>query len=364
MLIFAFGAQVAYTVVIGDTIPFVLSVACSTCNSNLLLIPFMSRTTIMIVTSTFLILPLCLLKDISTLSKTSFFSVIVVGFLVLIILFYSPIIAIQQHIPSIPFKEYFILRQTVFGGIGTLSFAFVCQHNSFIVFRSLEITTLDNWKLVAQYSITLALVLCSVLGISGYLSFLDDVQGNILNNFQPTDSMITIARILLACNMILTYPQECLVSRHCVLSLIDRLMLHYNQYISKDSDDDCDDCILQESLPYSSSRRSSIELKYIELSDSWLRIPVTLGLWLASLLIAVCFLNLGIVLEITGAVAGSIIGFVLPATIHIYRWRSASATTNGVVYWYQLVPAALMVIFGLLSMFAGIITVCLDDHIS
>ena len=34
-----------------------------------------------------------------------------------------------------------------------MSFAFVCQHNSFIIFRSLKRQTLENWKQVAHISV-------------------------------------------------------------------------------------------------------------------------------------------------------------------------------------------------------------------
>ena len=38
-------------------------------------------------------------------------------------------------------------------GIGAMFFAFVCQHNSFIIFRSLKRQTLENWKQVAHISV-------------------------------------------------------------------------------------------------------------------------------------------------------------------------------------------------------------------
>ena len=64
-----------------------------------------------------------------------------------------------------------------------MSFAFVCQHNSFIIFNSLQSPTFGSWKTVAQRSMTTAFALCAAFGIAGYLSFRSTVDGDVLNNF-------------------------------------------------------------------------------------------------------------------------------------------------------------------------------------
>ena len=103
-----------------------------------------------------------------------------------------------------------------------MSFAFVCQHNSFIVFKSLQQPTLAHWKQVASGSVGISFILCLLLGLVGYLSFLEYTQGNILNNFPPTGGAVNAARGLLAFTMVLTYPLECFVTRHCLLSMVNR----------------------------------------------------------------------------------------------------------------------------------------------
>jgi sodium-coupled neutral amino acid transporter 11 len=44
------------------------------------------------------------------------------------------------------------------------------------------------------------------MGIMGYLGFLDETQGDILNNFDPDTVQASAARILLAITMFFTYP--------------------------------------------------------------------------------------------------------------------------------------------------------------
>ena len=173
MFIFAYGAQVAYLVVIADTVPLVVGLF----NSGSF---FAVRNNVIGITATLVILPLCLLRDLSSLSFTSMISIIADIVLVMIVVINAPTIS---HDEGIKHNTISIISSSLFAGVGTMSFAFVCQHNSFLVFRTLKERTIDNWRKVAQGSITFAVVLSLILGIAGYLSFLEETKGDILNNF-------------------------------------------------------------------------------------------------------------------------------------------------------------------------------------
>lgn len=156
MFLFAYGAQVAYLVVIGDTIPLVAQ----------LFLPdslFANRNFTIALMSIVVILPLCLLKDLSSLSWTSLLSIGADIALVLIVLIAAPAASTAEGIKH---GEITILNSSIFIGIGTMSFAFVCQHNSFIVFRTLKEKTAKNWEKVARGSIFFSFLMCSTLGIA------------------------------------------------------------------------------------------------------------------------------------------------------------------------------------------------------
>lgn len=67
-----------------------------------------------------------------------------------------------------------------------MSFSFVCQHNSFLVYRSLKQPSMDNWNKVALLSISLAFFVVLTFGLAGYINFGFDVNGDVLTNF-PAD---------------------------------------------------------------------------------------------------------------------------------------------------------------------------------
>jgi solute carrier family 38 (sodium-coupled neutral amino acid transporter), member 11 len=181
MFLFAYGAQVAYLVVIGDTIPVVAA----------LFLPdsiFANRNITIALMSTIIVLPLCLLKDLSSLSWTSMLSIAADIALVLIVLIAAPAASASEGIKH---GEVTILNSSIFVGIGTMSFAFVCQHNSFIVFRTLKEKTSKNWEKVAKGSIFFSFLMCSTLGIA-------------VSTYTILSVRITIAAACSICRMILT----------------------------------------------------------------------------------------------------------------------------------------------------------------
>jgi sodium-coupled neutral amino acid transporter 11 len=141
MFIFAYGAQVAYLVIVGDTIPVVSKILFHS--------SFTDRTAVVTLLAVFIILPLCFLKNLSSLSWTSMLSIFADTLLILILVVASPEEASREKIKPV----FNFINSSLFAGIGTISFAFVCQHNCFLVFQSLTEQTYDNWKKVANLSV-------------------------------------------------------------------------------------------------------------------------------------------------------------------------------------------------------------------
>lgn len=75
------------------------------------------------------------------------------------------------------------------------SFAFVCHHNSLLIYGSLHTPTLDRFSAITHVSTALSLIFCLLLGLAGFLVFTDKTQGNILNNFSPVSNALKILLI-------------------------------------------------------------------------------------------------------------------------------------------------------------------------
>lgn len=88
-----------------------------------------------------------------------------------------------------------LINSGIFQAIGVISFAFVCHHNSLLIYGSLKKPTLDRFARVTHFSTSISMVACMVMALAGYLSFGDKTQGNVLNNFPTDNIMVNIARL-------------------------------------------------------------------------------------------------------------------------------------------------------------------------
>ena len=88
-----------------------------------------------------------------------------------------------------------LINDGVFQAIGVISFAFVCHHNSLLIYGSLKTPTMDRFARVTHYSTGISMLACMAMALGGYLSFGDLTQGNVLNNFPTNNVMVNIARL-------------------------------------------------------------------------------------------------------------------------------------------------------------------------
>jgi len=286
MFILAYGAMVAYLLIIKDTIPTILGIAHGTDGS------FWEREMIMLATSLIVVLPLSLQRDMASLSFTSVISVLADIILVVFIAAYAPIksnVSDAGGFGKVLQEDW--LNPTIFIGLGILSTAMACQHSAFIVSGSLVNKTQSRWATVTFRSLFISTVLCAVLGICGYLGFLEATEGDVLNNF-PSDTIESNgARSLLAITMFFTYPMECFVARHVIVKLM----------YGGDLDGPIDENGNPKKEFFCFSRRFA----------------VTIGIYVVTLIPALIVDDLGPVLSITGSLGGSMLSYMAPGMVYL-----------------------------------------------
>ncbi|KAG6004815.1 hypothetical protein E4U21_000771 [Claviceps maximensis] len=214
--IFAFGGMVAFGVIVGDTIPHVLLAIWP----NLPGVPLIGLLTDRRVAIAIFIMgvsyPLTLYRDISKLAKASTFALI--GMLVIV----ATVMIQGFFVPSEARGSFSTPLLTVNGGIfqaiGVISFAFVCHHNSLLIYGSLKTPTIDNFSRVTHYSTSISMLACLIMALAGFLTFGDKTLGNVLNNFPSDNSMVNVARLCFGLNMLTTLPLEAFVCREVMLT--------------------------------------------------------------------------------------------------------------------------------------------------
>jgi len=292
MLIMSFGAMVAYLLVLKDTFPVVFGIAQD---------DEKHKRIVLLVSSLTVVLPLSMQRDMADLSKTSTVSVMFDICLVLIVAICSPIKSRMDNVGGAEFiwKQSLVKPSTLFVGLGVLSFAFVCQDSSFIIAGSLRRPTKERWAVVTRASLLTCATLSTIIGVAGYLGFLSDTQGNILNNFTniqpsarvcgmvPVQGAIDIARGLLGATMFCVYPLASYVARHVLI------VLYFQGRTAHEGDD------------------------HSVLARKDRRTVLTLILYVFAIVPALLFKNLGTVLAATGAVGGSCLSYLGPGAAFI-----------------------------------------------
>jgi sodium-coupled neutral amino acid transporter 11 len=183
--------------------------------------------------------------------------------------------------------------------------AFVCHHNSLLIYGSLRKPTMDRFARVTHFSTTISMFACLAMALAGFLTFGDKTLGNVLNNFPNNNVMVNIARLCFGLNMLTTLPLEAFVCREVMTN-----------YFYPDEE-------------FSMKRH----------------IIISSGLVFSSMLLSLLTCDLGAVFELIGATSACALAYILPPLCYI-KLSSRS---------WRTIPAVACVVFGFVVM--GISTV-------
>ncbi|TPX54398.1 hypothetical protein PhCBS80983_g05939 [Powellomyces hirtus] len=309
----------AYAVIVGDTLPLVLSHVVSPTN---FLYPILSSRRVMITLCTlFVSLPLSLFRDVSALAKTSAVSLAAIVFIIVAVLVAGPGLPADQKGAA---EAISVLRPGLFQAIGVISFAFVCHHNTFLIYGSLKKPTMDRFAVVTRLSTGLSLLSCLILACGGYLVFTNKTHANILNNFPPDHVLINIARVAFGANMFLTFPLECFVCREVIYNYV---------------------------WAHPSAPDSISHLEVNNAVDTKTHVAITAGLSLSAMGIALATCDLGFLLELTGGFAATVLAYILPAACYI---KLASGPT---LSWKKAGPLACIAFGGIVMVLSTFLTI-------
>ncbi|KAJ2721045.1 hypothetical protein GGI07_004235 [Coemansia sp. Benny D115] len=285
------GGMASFIVIVGDTLPHVLSALFpSAAQSGFGQVAF-SRRFVVAFFVVFLAYPLSLYRDVGKLGKTSAFAVVAMCTIIVAVIVEGP--RIDPGLRADPGSPVVLASTGFFQAVGVITFAFVCHHNSFMIYGSLRKPTLNRYFEVIHISTAIATIASLVIAVFGYAYFREKTQGNILNNFPQDNFLINIARFLFALNMITTFPMETLVAREVVDALCFR------------------------DKPFSMKRH----------------VLITTVLCALGLLVGETVCNLGVLLELTGSMSASFLAFILPSACYIRLCSAPLLSKRTLPHW-------------------------------
>ncbi|KAK9884207.1 hypothetical protein WA026_005158 [Henosepilachna vigintioctopunctata] len=306
---YPFVAMVSYNIVVGDTVTKVLIRLTGMATTSF----FAKREVIVLLANLFITIPLCLYRNVSKLAKISFLSLICIVFIL-----FSMLVRIGEMSHKVPDNQasWKFFNNDIVPAIGVMAFAFMCHHNTFLIYTSIEEPDEKKWEIVTHVSIMTSLIVAVLFGLAGYTTFAAYSQGDLLENYCWDDDLMNLSRLLFSVQILLTYPIECLVTRE----------------------------VLENSLfKADPSSQVSDNTHYV----------ITLAIIFITYLISISTDCLGVVLELNGVLAAVPLAYVLPALSYL-------RLSEGSILNREKIPAVGVVVFGISIALFGVLFLFID----
>ncbi|XP_069890470.1 putative sodium-coupled neutral amino acid transporter 11 isoform X2 [Dipodomys merriami] len=204
--LYPFIAMISYNIIAGDTLSKVFQRIPGVDPENV----FIGRHFIIVLSTVTFTLPLSLYRNIAKLGKISFISTVLTTLILGIVM--TRVISLGPHIPKTE-DAWVFAKPNAIQAVGVMSFAFICHHNCFLVYGSLEEPTVTKWSRIIHMSIIISVFISVLFATCGYWTFTGFTQGDLFENYCRTDDLVTFGRFCYGVTVILTYPLECFVTR-------------------------------------------------------------------------------------------------------------------------------------------------------
>jgi len=328
-MLYAFGCLVAYIVVVKDNFASALKhlIFGSSLSNHFLAVMLGKEDIMTLLLSSIIILPLCLLRDMSPLSNLSAVSILSTGLIVSIVFYLfvaNPNDDVRENGGTL-YEKWFEVRSGIFESLGTFVFSFVSQHTVNLAYESLrpELQSLSTWKKVSSWSLSISTTLSLAVGVLVYMTFWQKTKSDIFEMYPPL-RIIDIAKLLLCISMLLTFPLPFFACRELTIVAVFTLLQNAEvigdntttEHANLDSMS-----AMEEPLLVLDDQEEEIEgereLPPWLLSQRQLALPyhivLTVVLWSIATFLAILAPSLGDVLDFVGCATGTVISFILPA---------------------------------------------------
>ncbi|KJE97807.1 hypothetical protein CAOG_07901 [Capsaspora owczarzaki ATCC 30864] len=326
VVVATFGTMISYLIIIGDMMSPLIGRWSGGTNADYCSLVADRRFSISI--ALLVLLPLSLPRSIHSLRFTSVFAVGAISYLLFVVILRSG--------ESISKTDLFVcdggscvvlaqLSESLFRAIPIITFAFTCQMNIFPIVSELKQPTRKRINLVIGTAMSICLTLYLLVATFGYLTFYDQVRGNILLNYDVNDDFVMVGRLALALVITFSFP---LMAQPCVANL--------------------------DALLFPRSRPAPVR--------HFIEVFLLIGVAYA---VAMLVEDVSVVLGISGALGSTVISFILPALIFLRLDSRTKAPINGGisgVFTLEHIPAmALLTLGTIFCVVSTVVTLIPED---
>uniref|UniRef100_A0A672KL62 Solute carrier family 38 member 8 n=1 Tax=Sinocyclocheilus grahami TaxID=75366 RepID=A0A672KL62_SINGR len=111
---------------------------------------------------------------------------------------------------------------SIFSVVPTICFGFQCHEACIAIYSSMENKKITHWVFISVTSMIFCLLIYTLTGVFGFLTFGREVASDILMSYPGNDVVMIIARLLFGISIITIYPIILLLGRSVILTQILR----------------------------------------------------------------------------------------------------------------------------------------------
>lgn len=302
-----FGVGVSYLIIIGNLMPLVVQGFVADASGILMERQFWITAFMLIV------IPVSFLRRLDSLKYTSFIALVSIGYLVIIVVgHYLKGDTLDQR-GEIHYVQWAGAIQAL-SSFPIMVFAYTCHQNMFSILNEMKNNSPRSTTTVVTGSIGTAAFIYLLVAITGYLSFGDNTNGNIISMYQPSVAS-TIGRAAIVILVMFSYPLQC----HPCRASIDNI-LKWRPVKSTHT-------LLGSSSPSLSPTKASGS-KDAEMSDIRFAL-ITSVVIIASYCVAMSVSSLERVLAYVGSTGSTSISFILPG---LFYWKISDPDADNIMY--------------------------------
>jgi len=236
------------------------------------------------------IFPLSLLRNMNALRHASGIAICAFLYMTGFVFLYFFVEGKTNHNVILVNTDWQVAR-----AIPIVVYAYSCHSQCLPVYGELKERTASYMRNVVWGGTALSFALYATVGLFGYLSFGEDVKGNVLLNYDSGNAFALIGRIMICCAIMFGYPMSSWVIRNSFEQIYFYLKEKYNPYNQIEDD-------------------SGKPLRKVTHLQNFIEIFVILSI---SVLLAIVIPNITTIFGVVGSTGSVTINFIVPGVMYL-----------------------------------------------
>ncbi|XP_029984605.1 putative sodium-coupled neutral amino acid transporter 8 [Sphaeramia orbicularis] len=170
-----------------------------------------------------IILPLSIPKEIGIQKYTSVLGTLAATYLCVAVIVKYYLMESHSVIITPEHSQGVSSWASMFSVVPTICFGFQCHEACIAIYSSMENQKLSHWVVISVVSMFFCLLIYTLTGVYGFMTFGRDVASDILMSYPGNDVVMIISRLLFGISIITIYPIILLLGRSVILNLMLRI---------------------------------------------------------------------------------------------------------------------------------------------